>query len=393
MNHYLFFLGHQPHISTAEIEAVLVHTAVEPPRFHIGVGLHNSGIDGYQMELKNKNILKLSAKKSINPEELIGRLGGTVKIAEQIANTDDVRDAIINFLQTVQPEGKIQFSLNGQNSRELSLDIKKKLKKSGRSVRYIEIKNTATILHNNLIEKQGDFTLLDDEVYITRAIQPIEDFAERDFGRPGTDSKSGMLPPKLAKIMLNLAKVNKKTVLLDPFCGSGTVLMEGAVLGIEKMYGADISKKALEDTDKNLQWIKKSKKLFNLSYQLHACDVSKIDKYIEKNSIDTIVSEPLLGKPLRGTEDEKTLRAQANNLGELYISAFQAFQKILKKDGIIIFIIPSFAYKNNWITVDCAEKIAKIGFTSVPFSKDNKFLQYYRPGQKLARNIWRFKKL
>ena len=35
-------------------------------------------------------------------------------------------------------------------------------------------------MDNNLIAKQGDFTLLNDEVYITRAIQPIEDFTERD---------------------------------------------------------------------------------------------------------------------------------------------------------------------------------------------------------------------
>lgn len=375
MNNYLFFLGHQPHISTAEIEAVFSAENID-----------------YSLELKEKNILKLSTKKNTDASTMIERLGGTVKIAEQIENAEDVRDAIINFIEMSQSEGKIQFALNGQNSRELSLDIKKKLKKSGRSVRYIEIKNTATILHNNLIEKQGDFTLLGDEVYVTRAIQPIEDFTERDFGRPGTDSKSGMLPPKLAKIMLNLAKVNKKTVLLDPFCGSGTVLMEGAVLGIEKMYGTDISKKAIEDTEKNLQWIKESKKLLNLKYQLHACDAIKVDQYIEKNSIDTIVSEPLMGKPLHGTEDEKTLRAQANSLGDLYISAFQTFQKILKKDGIIIFIIPSFFYKNNWITIDCTERIEKIGFDVIPFSPKNKFLQYYRPGQKLARNIWCFKK-
>ena len=280
MNNYLFFLGHQPHISTAEIEAVLVHAAAEPPRFHIGVSPRHNEASEYHTELKEKNILKLTTKKNINPAILIEQLGGTIKIAEQIADTNDARDTIINFLQMAQPTGKIQFALNGKNSQGLSLEIKKTLKKSGRSVRYIEIKNTASILHNNLIKKQGDFTLINNEVYLTRAIQPIKDFTERDFGRPGADSKSGMLPPKLAKIMLNLAKVNKKTILLDPFCGSGTILMEGAILGIDKMYGADISQKAIENTDKNLQWIKEPKKMLNLSYELHTCDVSNIDKFI-----------------------------------------------------------------------------------------------------------------
>ena len=100
-----------------------------------------------------------------------------------------------------------------------------------------------------------------------------------------------------------------------------------------------------------------------------------------------------MGEPLRGTENEKTLRAQADKLGELYISAFQAFQKILKKDGVVVFIIPSFVHNNTQITINCVEAIAKIGFTIIPFSKENTFLQYHRPGQKLARNIWRFKKI
>lgn len=375
MNNYLFFLGHQPHISTAEIEAVLCAANLN-----------------YQLEFKEKNILKLSTKKKINPSTLIQQLGGTIKIAEQIESTEYASDAIINFIEMTQPEGKIQFALNGKDSRFLSLEIKKKLKKSGRSVRYIEIKNTASILHNNLIEKQGDFTLLGEDVYVTRAIQPIEDFAERDFGRPGTDSRSGMLPPKLAKIMVNLAKSNKKTILLDPFCGSGTVLVEAAVLGINTMYGSDISKKAITDTEKNLQWIKGSKEIFNLKYQLYVADAAKIDAHLEKNSIDAIVAEPYMGKPLHGNEDEKTLRTQANELGKLYISAFQAFHKILKKDGTIIFIIPSFFHNNTQITIDCVEKIEQIGFITIPFSTNNKFLPYYRPGQKLSRNIWCFKK-
>ena len=124
MNNYLFFLVHQPLISTAEIEAVFSAKNFD-----------------YNLESGDKNILKLTTKKNIDPSILIEKLGGTVKITEQIADTNNVNDTIINFLQMAQPTGKIQFALNGKNNKYLSLEIKKILKKSGRSVRYIEIKN------------------------------------------------------------------------------------------------------------------------------------------------------------------------------------------------------------------------------------------------------------
>ena len=54
----------------------------------------------------------------------------------------------------------------------------------------------------------------------TLVVQPFKVLSKRDFGRPARDDHSGMLPPKLAQIMINLARrnddISTKTIL-DPF--------------------------------------------------------------------------------------------------------------------------------------------------------------------------------
>ncbi|MFH1947501.1 MAG: DNA methyltransferase [Candidatus Magasanikbacteria bacterium] len=419
MNKYLFSLGHQPHISIAEIQAVFsrlqINTSTEQPTNSAG--------------RQNNTFFIIKTKDELNCEELINKLGGTIKIAKKIIPPTDgppirtdscprrripaeggKENNITDFLAKTPPEFKIQFSLSGPNSKKIAMAVKKELKTMGRSVRYIEPKNTATILHNKLIKKQGDLTIFEDEIFVTKAIQPFEEFGERDYKRPGTDSFSGMLPPKLARIMINLGISNVETrhclvstpnnfILLDPFCGSGTVLTEAIDLGFTNLIGSDISEKAIEDTKKNIEWQIKSYRLSAISYQSHLVDATKLSTKLKPNSVDLIVSEPYLGKPLRGNENKLTLQKQTNDLADLYTKAFKEFYKTLKKDGIVIFIIPKFKYKDEWVEIDCLDKIKKAGFKIIPLGMDSPPCQggikggltYHRPKQHVARVIWGFK--
>jgi tRNA G10 N-methylase Trm11 len=375
MNKYSFTLGRQPDISTAEIEAVFSADKID-----------------FKEEKHKNDVLIITAKQKIEPEKLINRLGGTIKISELIKSTNEnIKKSIVEHLINSQPKGKINFSISGQNNKKIGIEIKKELKSKGYSARYIEIKNTATILHNNLVKKQGDVAIVDRDIYITRAIQPIEELSKRDFERPGSDSRSGMLPPKLAKIIINLGEKDQKSTLLDPFCGSGTVLTEAAFMDYKNLIGSDISDKAINDTKNNLEWLINDKKINNFKYKLYLSDATVLDKKIDANTVDIIVSEPYMGNPLKGNESEKFLQLQAEKLGRLYTETFKSLYKILKKDGVILFIIPSFKTKDGWITIDCIEEIKKIGFEIKPYLS-GEYLRYYRAGQHLARDIWRFKK-
>lgn len=367
---FLFQLGRQPELSRAEIEQILKK-------------LHPS----FSIEKFISPHLLINIEESIDAEFLIRQLGGTIKIAEEIPFIDSIENTIIEYLsnETV----KIHFSLSGENARDLAKLIKKELKARGKSVRYIESNNTATILYNNLVVRRGDFTVVGKRVFVTLGIQPIEEWSERDYGRPGRDSKSGMLPPKLARIMINLSGASTNETLFDPFCGSGTILTEAATLGFTKLIGFDISPQAIQDTKKNVAWIEKPEQF---SLQTKVCDARQCATHLGPESVDVIVSEPYMGKPLRGDERKDFLGTQAKELSDLFTQSFQAFSKILKKGAIVIFILPRFQYEKDWVRVGCEKNIENFGFTIEPLTDTNPFILYHRPGQFVGREIWKFRK-
>lgn len=369
MSIYFFQLGREPEISIAEITAVfslfsIPFTTKEVAKTHLLVETENT----------------------IDASAFMNRLGGTIAIGEYLEPKETIVATLIAYLLQHQGGTKITFSLFGDNALALAKAVKKELKEQGESVRFVEQKNTATILHNNLVPKHGHFTVLGKRVFATLAIQDIEEFTKRDYGRPNTDAKSGMLPPKLARMMINLAEQPLDATILDPFCGSGTILTEAAAIGYHSIIGSDASGAAVNDTKKNLTWLKST------THNVFVSDVRKLNSVLSPKTIDAIVSEPYLGKPLRRNELRGTLQKQAEELATLYLESFKVFHTLLRKDGIVVFIIPEFQHQGDTISVRCIDEIKKIGFEPIPLSEKNTSLRYFRETQHLARIIWKFKK-
>jgi len=59
------------------------------------------------------------------------------------------------------------------------------------------------------------------------------------------------MPPKLARCMVNLAKPKTKELVLDPFCGTGGMLIEAAFIGC-RVLGLDIQRRMVKGTLQNL---------------------------------------------------------------------------------------------------------------------------------------------
>lgn len=363
MSHYLFELGNHPDLSEAEITAVLAPKTASR---------HGS--------------LLIVESADFDAPTLMNRLGGTKKIAKQI-NIDP-----IDFLDSVQGVGKIQFSLSGKNAKKEGLSMKKALKARGRSVRFIEANNTATILHNNLVEKQGDLTKIGAAYYVTEAIQPIEDLSKRDYGRPGRDHKSGMLPPKLAQMLINLTGAKTDAVLLDPYCGSGTILTEALLMGFTNLIGTDLSERAISDTKENVAWAASTFGSDTSAVRVEQQDARTIHTLLDAGSVDAICFEPYMGKPLHGNERKDTLEKQMTELKSLFAHAFASMQKVLKPGGVIIGIIPQFFVNNEWLVIDCLEEIKRAGLQPTPLLGSELSLLYHREGQHVGRMIWKFVK-
>lgn len=378
---YAFFLGHQPQISIAEILAVFSRHSIEA-----------------SLLSSNLNCAIFNTNAPIDAQKFMAQLGGTISIAEEVPTKTAIRqqtetvDVLSAYLDNIVPEGKIVFSFHGND--RVGLAIKKHLKQLGRSVRFVSPKNSATIIHNGLIEAKTDLHIIEQSLYVTKAVQPIDDFSHRDYGRPGTDGKSGMLPPKLARILINLSGVSAtQGVLLDPFCGSGTILMEAALLGFTRVFGSDASEKAIQDTKQNLTWIQEEFRLPRSvlqNYTVFQSDARSVHKRIPTHSVNAIISEPYMGKPLTGKESKQDLVRQIEELRSLYLESFSSFSSVLSSQGTIIFIVPEFRYNEEWISIDVLEPLKQHSFVPVSFADGSSSLLYWRKGQFLGRRIWKF---
>ena len=132
--------------------------------------------------------------------------------------------------------------------------------------------STATVLHNGLASnnpKKVELSIIpgqtNSRVTIAQTIfvQDIDAYTFRDRRRPRRDAHNGMLPPKLAQTMINLAHGALKTKqalnddqlnVLDPFCGTGVVLQEATLMGMN-VYGTDLNPDMIRNTKDNLAWL------------------------------------------------------------------------------------------------------------------------------------------
>src|SRR3990167_9870045 len=157
------------------------------------------------------------------------RLGGTIKTAKILAilpysNWQQLIKYLLDNIPghlSYLPVGKFTLGLSvyglpvkPQQVNHSMLEIKKLIKKSGRPVRVVPNKSavlsSAQVLHNKLTHKgawelifivDGKQTILAQTLFV----QDIEAYAARDQARPARDARVGMLPPKLAQIIINLA--------------------------------------------------------------------------------------------------------------------------------------------------------------------------------------------
>ncbi|MCG2698707.1 methyltransferase domain-containing protein [Candidatus Parcubacteria bacterium] len=360
---YFFALGNNPTLSTAELCSVL---------------LKNNRAQS--AKVLNKNILIVETDKALSAAELIKKIGGTIKIGIMnnelgIRNYEEIKEEIIQSLNVGGVKGKFKFGISyygkGKfNIKPLAMEIKKYLREQNVSCRWVTSReptlSSVVVEQNKLTSKGAEIVLISSplltkergggEVLIgqTLAVQPFKELSFRDYGRPARDDRSGMLPPKLAQIMINLALSPSpcpakredgrgEVIILDPFCGSGTILTEAMLMGYGNLIGSDNSKKAIEDTQKNIEWIIRNYELGIRNYELFNRSAVELSKFIKLNSVDAIITEPYLG-PQRG---KININNVINDLEDLYSRSLAEFKKILKPNGRVVMVWPIFRATHN----------------------------------------------
>lgn len=366
-----------------------------------------------------------------HPQQSLDRLGGTISIAEIFGESKKEKSAIVPTLAkffTEKFEGrpnKLNYGISLSSFTEKHEEIlkktlillKKELVKADLKSRFIN-KNfrnveTAAIHGEKLLEDGAHITIIQGNHHYfygnTKALQNLEKYSQRDYERPGRDAHLGMLPPKLAQIMINLGgvtsinePVSQEKVLYDPFAGIGTVLTEGLLLGY-KVLGSDINEEALKKAQKNIDWTLQKYNLIRPQPRLFTKDATQLSRKELHEKIDLIVTESYLGPPVSQFPVPENMRKTFNHIRETVFRFFKAIKPLLKPGTPVVISLLAYKRTDRYIFVEnLVEDIQALGFHAeplIPKELTTKYnirsfqrlgLIYDRPDQIVCREIWKF---
>lgn len=397
----LIIHGRQPVLGRAELESLFGPKNIRP------VG-------------KNASLL------NVEPASVdFSRLGGMVKFCKVLSELNSTKwDNLEKYLagniihHTLQlPEGKLRIGLStyglGVTPKRIQatgLELKKIIRQTGRPVRYVPnvqtALNSAQVLHNKLTQKlgwelvlfrDGNKTILAQSI----AVQDIEKYAARDQKRPYRDPRVGMLPPKLAQIIVNLAvgstPPGNSTEVLDPFCGTGVLLQEASLMGY-KIAGSDIDPRMVEYTDKNLLWLagtNPSPTIHNQDGRYYRLNVADATSFQWTPMSSFIACETYLGRPFSSQPDDKTLGKVIQDCDAIHKKFLRNVARQTKPGFRMCIAVPAWfqnrssKYENkNFLHLPILDKLEDLGYNRLSFvHADRDDLIYYRPGQIVAREL------
>ena len=430
---YIALLGRQPEISIAELAAVFGADCINR------ISQQFAEVQTSQFDITT--------------------LGGTVKCAKVITELPASRTDKASLLaasrfitqhyhtEWAHSPHKITLGLSAYNLNVTARDIQKtglilksSLKKSGTSLRLIPndqpALSTATA-HNNklggspykvelLLIKTTDRRLIIAE---SRGVQNITAYTRRDRHRPKRDAFVGMLPPKLAQIMLNLAmgagsltgqksctgripaissKSNasgnavRRTIdlserlesdpltevgrrhplILDPFCGTGTVLQEALLAGYD-VVGTDLSQKMVDYTTENLSWLQSTFTAPGNVIDIHQANATT-HHWPNSENLTAVVCETYLGQPFSAPPAPQKLAEVVGNCNHIITGFLANLRPQLAPNTSLCIAVPAwYDASGNATHLPLIKNLQQLGY----YQLNRTPLIYRRPDQIVAREL------
>lgn len=369
---YLLQLGNTPELSLIELSALLPGLTITKLTDHV-----------YSVELVDDDAANA----------LLDRSGGLVKVARVLEHIP--LDSTPEFIQEHLQEQllaldlpKFKFGVSEWERDHLEplsiAKLKKDLQAQGLKVRYLDGPRTglsASILSHQSLAELIVFNTADDIIIaLTVSIQNIDAWSFRDRSKPYADRKKGMLPPKVARMMVNIAVGDSDQptgILYDPFCGTGTVLAE-ALLRNTSVVGSDLDSDSIVGTKANLQWLVKELSLDESKIgAIFTSDVSQVTLDRIGRPVQYLVTEPFLGKP---TPTSEQLPGIFKGLEKLYLGAFKRWTKVLSPGATVAIVLPIVQDGKRIYTLESLiDKLADLGYTTlyepVVYRRENAIVQ------------------
>ncbi|MEI7682990.1 MAG: DNA methyltransferase [Candidatus Saccharibacteria bacterium] len=380
MNQSVVILGRQPALGLAELESLYGADVLHPVSQQI-------------------------ALLDVDPAKVqFARLGGTVKLARLLTrlNNTSFKSVVAQIAKTIPeqlqniPEGKIRLGLNVfgldvkvDEINRAGLEIKKAVKKAGRSVRVVPNNanelNSAQTIHNQLTGPTGlEFVIVRDGTSVLIAqvvnVQDISGYAARDQTRPKRDAQVGMLPPKLAQTIINLSSAQPGQTVLDPFCGTGVILQESVLMGLGA-YGTDLEPRMIEYSQANLDWLRAD----TAHVQLEVGDATNLEW---SRPYDTIASETYLGRPFSSDPTPEVLGQVSRDVDTIHRKFLKNLAQQTPSGFTASLAVPAWKIRNGFKHLPCLDSLEELGYTRRSFVHvSDSDLVYHRPDQIVGREL------
>jgi tRNA (guanine10-N2)-dimethyltransferase len=239
----------------------------------------------YDSKTSFKTDTRLVITNSTIPWNKITSRATFVRTAGKIASTfsDLFSEADLSLMH--KPD---TFACRAINLTSKKLDLSEIEKTTGAAIKQtskakVSLSNPSLVVYLIFTDSQSYLG------YTTRTTEPP---------RPNKVIKSSSeLHWKLSRAMVNLSGLNEKEILCDPFCGSGTILLEAESMGIHSI-GIDFDKKMCNIAKKNLSSNGFDSKIINSSYE----HIQKI-----KDQVDGIVTDLPYGNASKSSQSPKKL--------------------------------------------------------------------------------------
>ena len=276
--------GWHPPLFRAEVNALAGHSEIFHPRI-------------VSVSQSNKNLENISGAALV---DMAIKNTSTIKKCVDISE-NDIADSVVSWSDKNLPEGS--FSVRAR--------------KLGKGVSDLSRRKIETLIGALLVcdENPVDLSNPEHEIIVilggpeegsihtdeTVKSEPVIVWGLKDsiltsgsyVGESPTDRpyfKPVTLDPRLARLMISLSQKDKKTTtIIDPFCGTGGIVIEASLLGYN-VLASDLDPRMVEGTRKNISHLG----LENTKAEVS--DAGEIDKIWNKQSSCSFVFDPPYGR-------------------------------------------------------------------------------------------------
>ncbi|MCE4627821.1 MAG: RsmD family RNA methyltransferase [Desulfurococcales archaeon] len=262
MNRYYALLsGEHPCMPHAELQAIL---DVEAEHYRVLLSL--DGADIFEASIENPRIV---AERSGWVKE-VGLLYSVVE-----ADEDEILEAARAIVERAGPPRRVEYRRYRQYAPHID-DKNLKL-----SLRVLEDPRGSYVLRVFISEGAA---------IIGRVLGRLDTRALH-YRRPGFRPffRPGPLMPQVTRAMINLARLRRGDVFVDPFCGTGGFPLEACMIGASRCYCADVNGAMVRGSRTNLEH-------YGLEHKSLSIAASATSIPIRDESLRSIATDPPYGR-------------------------------------------------------------------------------------------------